>query len=293
VLDFAATLGAGCAGIIVGAHSAGLTRTLRSVVAGACANSPDIAVIVLLLRARGEECSDWRRRFPQADVVVCPSPGDEATPEQTLHMANLTLACAQRQSELGRSVLIAVDSLTALWGTMLELEAADAQANADRSRARQDIREWIQKAGNFGGEGPLGGSLGGSVTLVGTVWQIAVDSEAEEEGEIHPHLRLLEHILHETSWRIFLSDELAAQRLFPAIDVLRGTSRYEREILSTEWRDRLELGRRAVSGLSRVERYSAVIEAIEATPDAETCIDLLVQTCRPVRPDADLKRPYL
>jgi transcription termination factor Rho len=250
-------------------------------------------VIVLLLRGRGEECSDWRRRFPEVDVVVCPSPGDEATAEQTLQMANLVIACAQRQSELGRSVLIAMDSLTALWGTMLEAEAADAQANADRSRARQDIREWVQKAGKFGGEGPLGGSLGGSITLVGTVWQTAVDSEAEEEGEIHPHLRLLEHVVHETSWRIFLSGDLAAQRRFPAIDVLRAISRFEREILGAERHDRLELARRALSSLSPMARHTALLEAIEATQELDDCIDLLVQTYKPARPDMDPRLPYL
>src|SRR5256885_14441904 len=110
---------------------------------------------------------------------------------------------------------------------MLEAEEADSQHDADRSWSRQRIREWIQTAGNFSGPGLLGSGLGGSLTIVGTAWSAAVDTEAEEEGEIHPHLRLMEHILHDTGWRVRLSGMLAQERLFPAIDVLRGTSTQE------------------------------------------------------------------
>ena len=63
MLDFGGTLGAGSVGIIYGPHASGLTRTLESVVAGACANATDMVVIVLLLRARSEEVTEWRRRF--------------------------------------------------------------------------------------------------------------------------------------------------------------------------------------------------------------------------------------
>ena len=165
MLDFAAPLGMGCVGILYGPHASGLTRTLESVVAGVSANAPDLVVLVLLLRARGEEVTEWRRRFRQADIIVCPTAAVGATPEETLRVADLTLACAQRQTELGRDVLLVVDSLTGLWGTMLEVEHADGQAEADQSRARQNLRDWVQKAGCFGGPGLLGNALGGSLTV--------------------------------------------------------------------------------------------------------------------------------
>src|SRR5204862_102042 len=61
-LDLAAPLGMGCAGIIYGPHGAGLTTTLRSVVQGVV-TQPDVLTVVLLIGARGEEITDWRRRF--------------------------------------------------------------------------------------------------------------------------------------------------------------------------------------------------------------------------------------
>ncbi len=273
MLDAVAPLGFGDAGMIYGPHGSGLTRTLRQVVAGACQNHAEnaaenpadaLVVIVLLLRARGEEITDWRRRFPNADVVACPNPNEGATVEQTLRVADLTLEAAQRQTELGRHVLLAVDSLTGLWGAMLEAEAADAQERADQSRARSGIRDWMQRAGNFGGAGLLGSGLGGSLTIVGAVWQQAVDSEAEEEREVHPHLRLLEHILHETSWRVPLSPTLARERLYPALDIGRCFSANETNLLSpSELNDLLTL-RRALADLSPLARYDALQKALEA-----------------------------
>lgn len=225
-LDRAAPLARGTAGMIYGPHGAGLTHTLRTVMEAATANAPELVPIVLLVRARGEEVTDWRRRFPDADIVVCPSMQTGASADETLRVADLVLACAQRQTEQGRDVLLAVDSLTGIWAAMLELEEADAQREADQSSARARIQQWVRAAGEFSGEGPLGMTgPGGSLTLLGAAWHQAIEVEAEEEGETHPHLRLIEHILNEMDWRIPLSGEMARQRLFPAIDFDRVYSR--------------------------------------------------------------------
>ena len=227
-------LGAGCMGIIRGAHGTGLTRTLRSVLDGITLHAPDCVVFVLLLRARSEEITDWRRRFPQADVVVCPSALNTDAAQETLRLCDLMLEAAQRQTELGRDVVLLLDSLTGLWGAMLEAEEADAQQEADQSASRQRIREWVQKAGCFHGATPLGGGLGGSLTIVGTVWYQATDAEAEEERDTHPHLRLPEYLLPEATWQISLSENMARERDFPAINPRQCLSRYEENLLPAD-----------------------------------------------------------
>lgn len=277
VLDFAAPLGAGSAGYIAGAHGSGLTYTLRQAVAGVRANAPDVVVIVLLLRARSEEITDWRRRFPDVDVVVCPALQVGVMAAHRLRVADLALEVAQRQTELGRSVLLAVDSLTDLWGTMLEVEGADAQNAADQSGARHRIREWIQRAGNFSGEMPLGGSLGGALTILGTIWSRDIDPEAEEEGEVHPHLRLLEHIVHETSWRVPLADTLAERRLYPAIDAARCYSAWEDRLLPPETYERLLTARRALADLSTLARYNRLMDALDESKDSDTFLSKLIE----------------
>ena len=274
-MDFAAPLGMGSAGIIHGPHGSGLSRALHQVVKGVHANAPDILPIVLLLRPRGEEVTFWRRSFPGVDVVVCPSGQADATPEQALRAADLVLEAGLRQTELGRHVLLAVDSLTGLWAAMLEAEGADAQREADIAVARHRIRQWLQKAGDFSGEGFLGSGLGGSLSLVGTTWTRDFDIEAEEEGEIHPHLRLLEHLLPESNWQIALSDELAADRLFPAIDLSRCLSRDEENLVDAGMFDRLVAARRALLEIPLRKQHSTWMDALAETSDMDSLLERL------------------
>ena len=232
MLDIAAPLGLGYFGIIWGQHGNGLTRTLRTVLDGIVTDAPDAVTFVLLLRARSEEITDWRRRFPNAEVVGA-SPIDNSA-DEILRLADLLLEAAQRQTELGKDVVLLIDTLTGLWAAMLEAEAADAQAQADQSEARQRIREWVQRAGCFHNQPPLGGGLGGSLTIVGTVWHQAIDRDEEEERETHPHLRLLDYLIPEASWQVVLADVLAQARLFPAIDIRQCLSRDEERFLPSE-----------------------------------------------------------
>ena len=285
LLDFAAPLGMGAMGIVHGAHGSGLTRSLLAVAAGITQNDPDILIFILLLKARGEEMTDWRRRFPDAEIVVCPTLQDGASPEQTLRMADLMLACAQRQTELGRHVLMLVDSLTGIWASMLEAEGADEQSSADQAAARQRMREWVQKAGDFGGEGPLGGSLGGSLTIVGSLWNQEPDAEAEEDRELHPHLRLLEHILHETNWRIALSDELARRKLYPTIDVLLSEAANDRTLLGEEEYALRSVARQQIKPNLVQKRFQTLTELLDTTPDNTTMLRALAEGAA-ARPDA-------
>ena len=158
---------------------------------------------------------------------------------------------------------------------MLEAEHADAQADADQSRARQTLREWVQKAGDFGGPGLLGNAIGGSLTLAGTVWQQTIDAEAEEEHDLHPHLRLMEHLLHDTAWRVPLSPVLMRERLFPAIDTARCLSQREENLLPPEQYERLLSARAALARLSLLDRHHALLDALDSTPDNEAVLSLL------------------
>ncbi len=257
MLDIAAPLGLGYFGIIWGQHGNGLTRTLRTVLDGIVTDAPDTVILVLLLRARSEEITDWRRRFPNAEIV-CASPFDN-TADEILRLADLLLEATQRQTELGNDVVLLVDTLTGLWAAMLEAEEADAQAQADQSSARQRMREWVQRAGCFHNQPPLGGGLGGSLTIIGTVWHQAIDRDEEEERETHPHLRLLDYLIPEASWQVVLSDVLARARLFPAIDVRQCLSRDEERFLPSETYDALLTLRSSLPRRDPVECYHQLI----------------------------------
>jgi len=276
-LDLAAPLALGSAGLVHGPQGSGRTRTLQAVAAGALANAPDVRVVALLARARGEEVTDWRRRFPSAEVLAAPSTESGAPADERLLACELALAFAQRRTELGEHVLLAVDSLTAVWSDMLETEEADAQREADRSEARERVREWMHAAGWFGGEGFLGGGLGGSLTVVASAWRTAVDAEAEEEGEVHPGLRMVEHTMDATTWSVALSGELARSRRFPAIDPCGGRSRWEDVLTPPVLLERRLSVRRRLAALPMRDRHAAVMEAIERSANEEELLDALAE----------------
>ena len=234
LLDFAAPLGCGDIGAIMGEHGVGLSYTTRGVIKGVVTNAPDCTVIVLMIQSRSEEVTDLRRRFPGIDVVVCPTVSADVSAKTAQLIPTLALETAQRQSEMGKDVVLVIDSLTALWSIFLELEEATAQYEADNSAARRRIREYLAKAGCFHGEAPLGGSPGGSITIVGTVWDQPVDPGAEEDRESHPYLRLVEHISSDLSWRIVLNSKLAMQRQYPAIEFRKCFSRSEEGLLTPD-----------------------------------------------------------
>jgi transcription termination factor Rho len=234
---------------------------------GIVTNAPDCVLLVLLLRPRAEEATEWRRRFPEADVVVGASAFSETPPEQTLQLCDLMLEAAQRQTELGRDVVLLVDSLTALWGTMLEAEEADAQREADLSASRRRMQEWVRRAGCFHGQGPLGGGLGGSLTLIGTVWHQSIDTEAEEENDLHPHLRLLEYVLPEARWLVPLSETLSRQRLYPTIDVRRCRSQDEERLLPAESVEAHLTARGRLPERDPSASYLRVLSALDASDD--------------------------
>ena len=275
MLDFAAPLSAGVFGIVHGPHGGGLTRTLQTVLHGIGANAPDCVPMVLLLRPRAEEVTEWRRRNPDADIVVASTAFSETPPEETLDLCYLVLEAAQRQTELGRDVVLLIDSLTALWAAMLEAEEADAQHEADISAARQRMREWTQKAGCFHGEAPLGGGLRGSLTILGAVWHQAIDEEAEWERDTHPHLRLLEHTLPEAAWLVGLSDTLTRARLYPAIDVKQCRSQYEERLLPPDISESLLQARGSLPRGAPLACYTQVVEALESSGDTAELLDRL------------------
>ncbi len=276
MLDLAAPLGAGVFGIIHGAHGTGLTTTLQAVLGGLLANAPVATVpLILLLRPRSEEATEWRKRFPQADIVVGSSEFSEGTPQQTVRICDLMLEAAQRQTESGKDVVVLVDSLTALWGALLEAEEADAQQEADSSRSRQRVREWVQKAGCFHGEAPLGGGLGGSLTIIGTVWNQGTDAEAEEDRELHPNLRLMEHILPEAGWLVALSENLMRQRLYPAIDITRCRSQHEEKLLPAEYAETLFKTRGSLPRRDPLAVYERVMDALHASSDLPSLLAAL------------------
>ena len=109
------------------------------------------------------------------------------------------------------------------------------------------------------------------------MWNQAVDIDAEESRETHPHLRLLEHVLPEASWVVSLSETLMLRRLFPAIDVTRCRSQYEEKLLSAAITEKLLLARGALPRHDPVKVHLRVMDALDKSVDLSTFVVQLTE----------------
>ncbi len=110
VIDLVAPLGKGQRGLIVAPPRGGKTILLKNIAVSIRANSPDVALIVLLLDERPEEVTDFRETV---NASVYSSTFDESS-NRHIEVADMVLNRAKRLVENGRDVVVLLDSLTRL-----------------------------------------------------------------------------------------------------------------------------------------------------------------------------------
>jgi len=109
-VDLIAPLGMGQRGLIVAPPRVGKTMMLKSLALAIRANHPKIDLMLLLVDERPEEVTDLRRAL---DCDIFSSTFDEPT-SRHVQVSEMVSERAKRLVELGRDVVILVDSITRL-----------------------------------------------------------------------------------------------------------------------------------------------------------------------------------
>ena len=110
VIDIAAPLGKGQRALICAPPRGGKTILLKEMAVSIRKNHPEIELMVVLVDERPEEVTDFRETI---DSVVYASTFDQ-TPERHSQVAEVVMERARRLVEMGRDVVILLDSLTRL-----------------------------------------------------------------------------------------------------------------------------------------------------------------------------------
>lgn len=219
VLDVVAPLGKGQRGLIVAPPRGGKTILLKNIAVSISKNHPEVELIVLLLDERPEEVTDFKETV---DASVFSSTFDEAATRH-IEVADMVLNRAKRLVEMGKDVVILLDSLTRL-------------ARAHNSTLQSGGQKKGKK-GRGGGRGPIGsGGIspkalersrrffgaarnveeGGSLTIVATCL-IETDSKMDDV--------IFEEFKGTGNMEITLDREMAESRIFPAIHILKSGTR--------------------------------------------------------------------
>ena len=216
ILDLFTPIGKGQRALIIAPPKAGKTTLLKSVARAISENHREICLIILLIDERPEEVTDIRTSVENAEVVY--STFDEGA-DHHIRAAELTLAHAKRMAELGKDVVILLDSLTKLtraYNYVVESTGKtltgglDAAAFAEPKRFFGAARNTVES---------------GSLTILATA---LVETGSRMDDIIY------EEFKGTGNSDIFLSRDLAERRIFPAIDIRRSGTRKEEMLLSKE-----------------------------------------------------------
>ena len=212
-MDLFCPIGKGQRGLIVSPPKAGKTTLLKKIAASVEENYPDINLIVLLIDERPEEVTDLKRSV-KGEVVY--STFDES-PEHHIRAAELVLWRAKRLVEMGKDVVILLDSLTRLaraYNSSVPSSGKTLSGGIDPV-ALQSPKKFFGAARNIEG--------GGSLTIVATA---LIDTGSKMDDIIY------EEFKGTGNMEIHLSRELSERRIFPAIDLYRSGTRKDELLLS-------------------------------------------------------------
>lgn len=212
-IDLIAPIGYGQRALIVAPARAGKTMLLQAVIEGISINHPEAALFVLLVDERPEEVSDMIT-LGHGEVIA--SSFDMPAARHT-DVAEMTLERARRLVELGRDVVIVLDSITRL---------ARAYNTVERGTGRTlsgglDSSAMAKPKAFFGSARAVSEQHGGgSLTIIATA---LVETGSRMDDVI------FEEFKGTGNCEIKLDRSLAEKRIFPAIDIpISGTRREDK-----------------------------------------------------------------
>lgn len=215
VVDLLCPIGKGQRGMIVSPPKSGKTWIMKDIAHGIKKNNPDIHLLVVLIGERPEEVTDMER---SVDGEVVASNFDEP-PENHTKVAELALARAKRLVELGKDVVILMDSLTRL---ARAYNITAPPSGRTLSGGFDPVALYPPKK-FFGAARNL--EQGGSLTVIATA---LVETGSRMDDVI------FEEFKGTGNMELRLDRKLSERRFFPAIDVKGSSTRNEDKLLSPE-----------------------------------------------------------
>lgn len=246
VMDLLTPIGQGQRGLIVAAPRTGKTMLLQALANAITINHPEIVLICLLIDERPEEVTDMKQSI-SAEVVA--STFDES-PQRHTQVAEMVLEKAKRLVEMGKNVVILLDSLTRLARAHNAMTPSSGRVMSGGLESSA-----LQKPKKFFGAARATVEKG-SLTIIATA---LVDTGSRMDEVI------FEEFKGTGNMEVNLSRELTDKRVFPTIDILRSGTRKEELLLSEEVLNKVWVLRKLLSRVNHVEAMEFLREKIKKT----------------------------
>ncbi len=240
VLDLVSPIGFGQRGLIVAPPRTGKTMLLQAIAHAITANHPEAYLIVLLIDERPEEVTDMQRNV-KGEVQA--STFDEP-PTRHVQVAEMVMEKAKRLVELGRDVVILLDSITRMaraYNTVTPPSGRVLSGGLD-ANALQKPKRFFGAARNI--------EEGGSLTIIATA---LVDTGSRMDDVI------FEEFKGTGNMEIHLDRKLVDKRTFPAIDINKSGTRKEELLTEAFELNRMWILRKILNPLSTVEAMELLL----------------------------------
>jgi transcription termination factor Rho len=200
IMDLMCPIGKGQRGLIVSPPKAGKTTILKKLANSIAENNPDVDLYVLLVDERPEEVTDMQR---SVKGIVVASTFDQRS-ENHVQVTELVLDRVKRLVEMGRDVVVLLDSITRMARAFNLNTPASGRilSGGVDSTALYPPKKFFGAARNI--------EEGGSLTILATA---LVDTGSRMDEVI------FEEFKGTGNMEIRLDRRLADKRIFPAIDI--------------------------------------------------------------------------
>ncbi|MER6529660.1 transcription termination factor Rho [Streptomyces sp. NPDC001508] len=252
VVDLFTPVGKGQRGLLVAPPKTGKTVLLQQLAAAVAGNHPECHLMVVLLDERPEEVTEMRRSV-RGEVYASTF---DRSPKQHIALAELVIERAKRLVEDGADVVVLLDSLTRL---------CRAHNNAAAGSGRT-LSGGVDAAALLGPKRFFGAARqaeeGGSLTILATAL-VETGSRADEF--------FFEELKSTGNMELRLDRQLAARRVFPAVDLPASGTRREELLLPPAELTTVRGLRRALRGRDGGPAHvETLLERMRETPDNAT-----------------------
>ncbi len=256
IIDIIAPIGKGQRALLVAPPKSGKTVMMQHIAHAITANYPDVVMMVLLVDERPEEVTEMQRSV-RGEVIS--STFDEPAARH-VHVAEMVIERAKRLVELGKDVVILLDSITRLaraYNNVLPSSGKVLSGGVDANALQRPKRF-------FGAARKI--EEGGSLTIIGTA---LVDTGSRMDEVI------FEEFKGTGNCEIHLDRRLYEKRVFPAIHLNRSGTRKEELLLAPEILQKSRILRQFMYNMDEIESMELMLKNMKATKNNHEFFDMM------------------
>ncbi|MEB2347272.1 MAG: transcription termination factor Rho [Comamonadaceae bacterium] len=246
IIDIIAPIGRGQRALIVAPPKSGKTVMMQSIAHAITANYPDVTLMVLLVDERPEEVTEMQRSV-RGEIIA--STFDEPATRH-VHVAEMVIERAKRLVELGKDVVILLDSITRLaraYNNVVPSSGKVLTGGVD-SNALQRPKRFFGAARKI--------EEGGSLTIIATA---LVDTGSRMDEVI------FEEFKGTGNSELHLNRRLYEKRVFPAIELNKSGTRREELLLAPEILQKTRILRQFMYNMDEIESMELMIKKMRET----------------------------